>query len=170
MKEKVVQFLNAVKDAFTRKQNDMGKLKHHQPFVSELDKDASTLEQASTKISLLDENIEKSYRPTLIFLMIELVVPIFRKWQTRFSVINQKQQADNHNHIKAFSEFSARKDQLFELIDEINGVLNEKLVIPIDTQPPAGRAIIKAYDKQAFKEQFEIQGDCNLQSKSPILK
>ena len=153
MKDKILAFIAKTKTAFSNRRSHMQGSKVHKPFIDEIAADESELELATGIIDALDES-KKTFAASVLFYLMENVVPIFRKWMMRIGKI-----ADIHTagHSKAKEDFGELTNGIHSLLLEVNISDGQQLITVEPQEEKPGRAIVKRYEKEKYLQTHEIQ-------------
>lgn len=156
MKQKVLAFVQTIKEIFAKRKANMGKLRHHVPFLDEITRDIEALESSCQTIDSLNEASTSLFATSLFYYVMHLIVPIMRHWQDRFKKIPERE-SNNVNHINAKKEFEEKKTCLFSLIEEINLLGKQPLCIIDENVEKPGLALIKQFNPDTYLATHPIQ-------------
>lgn len=156
MKQKVLAFVQTIKEIFAKRKTNMGKLRHHVPFLDAITHDIEALDLSYQTIDSLDEANTTLFATSLFYYVMQLIVPIMRRWQNRFKQIPVREN-NNKNHINAKNGFEEQRSCLFSLIEEINLLGEQPLCIIDENIERPGLALIKQFNPDTYLATHPIQ-------------
>ena len=157
MKEKILTMLETLLSLFAAKKTAMEPAKRHAPFLEGIDETSASLSHLKDDVTQLNEPNEASFKPTLLFLLLEHMVPVLRAWKGRFNSIAQKGQLDVASHQKALSAYEEQKDALFTLIQNLNAGQENLYITPVQEEKDPAIPIMKGFDRARFLETNPVQ-------------
>ncbi len=154
MKDKIIAFIKSVKLAFSSRRSRMPTARFHRPFIQELATDESRLENASITIAKLDDSNQKLFAASILYYLMELVVPIFRNWMNR---IKKLPEGHNEGHLIASAEYEKMKTEFQALLLEANKFQGGQFIVIDDAYENPAIAIVKSYKKETYLIEHKIQ-------------
>lgn len=156
MKDAVLRFIDTLRNTFSERRSHMTGARFHAPFVKEIKADEDSLVTLNTSVSLLKEEKTSQFSALMLYLIIDSVVPLLRKWRGRFVAIKEHNQDDNSNHIKAYQEFEQQKLSMFELITQLNHFEDTKLIELESSDSITAVAIISKFNRESFATKYQL--------------
>lgn len=161
MRKRIKQFLNELKQAFAAKRLAMNPkvMKTHAPFAKIIEEDESVIEGALEAIEQLDKTQAATYRPSLLFILLDRVTPIFIRWAQRFGHIREKGRSGISAHQRANLQFSQEKQKIYDFLFELNQRSGDETIFNVNetSEDAPGKQIVRQFDRQQFLEKVSIQ-------------
>lgn len=161
MRKRIKQFLNELKQAFAAKRLAMNPtvIKTHAPFAEIIEQDESIIEHALEVIAQLDKTQAASYRPSLLFILLDRVTPIFKRWAQRFGRIRDNGRSEIPAHQRANLQFAHEKQKIYDFLVELNQYNDDAPIFTIDetSDDAPGKQIVRQFNRQQFLEKVPVQ-------------
>lgn len=158
MKEKILKFIQNIKELLLEKRKAMPKMRFHQTYILQIEQDEKQLDSAYDSIEKVDV-ANSNLAARFLHYIIDIVIPVFSHWKERVKAAEAAHASEEH--LKAKRQYETERTAICSLIENINQLNKEPLImLQADIENP-GNEIVAQYKQQrvSFLEAHGITED-----------